>query len=83
MEKDQNDHAVLPTDNYADDISVRPVLGEPMDCWDQINKYGTYEIQDTTDTDNTFPAIGPHHNGPVTLPVPDVVLDKQRHTKPL
>ena len=56
MEKDRNDHAALPTDNYADDISVRPVLGEPMDCWDQINKYGTYEVQDTTDTDNTFPA---------------------------
>ena len=36
-----------------------PVFGEPVDVWDQINKYGTYEVQDTTDTDNVFPTIGP------------------------
>lgn len=82
MENRKNDHVVLPTDNYAEDISTRPVLGEPMDCWDQVNKYGTYEVQDTTDTDNTFPAIGPHQKNP-TLPLPDAVLDKQRHTKPI
>ena len=43
-----------------DDVELRanPVLGEPMDVWDQINKYGTYEVQDTTDTDNAFPTIG-------------------------
>ena len=57
-----------------------PVNGEPVDVWDQINKYGTYEVQDTTDTDNTFPAIGPHQKNP-TLPLPDAVLDKQRPQK--
>ena len=43
-----------------DDVELRanPVLGEPVDVWDQINKYGTYEVQDTTDTDNVFPTIG-------------------------
>ena len=41
-----------------EEISVVPVLGEPVDAWDQINKYGTYEVQDTTDTDNVFPTIG-------------------------
>ncbi|MBR2320371.1 MAG: hypothetical protein IKA50_06290 [Clostridia bacterium] len=43
-----------------DDVELRanPVLGEPVDVWDQINKYGTYEVQDTTDTDNVFPCIG-------------------------
>ena len=40
------------------DPSIQPVPGEPVDVWDQINKYGTYEVQDTTDTDNVFPTIG-------------------------
>ena len=40
------------------EIPVHPVPGEPVDVWDQINKYGTYEVQDTTDTDNVFPTIG-------------------------
>ena len=43
-----------------DDVELRanPVLGEPVDVWDQVNKYGTYQVQDTTDTDNVFPTIG-------------------------
>ncbi len=28
-----------------------------IDCFDQINMYGTYEIQKTSDTSNVFPAI--------------------------
>ena len=31
--------------------------GQPEDCFDLINQYGTYEIQRTADTDNEFPAI--------------------------
>ncbi len=27
------------------------------DVFDMVNKYGTYNIQPTNDTDNTFPAI--------------------------
>lgn len=27
------------------------------DSFDMVNKYGTYNIQQTNDTDNTFPAI--------------------------
>ncbi len=42
-----------------DEIAATPVSGEPDTVWEQINKYGTYEVQDTTDTDNTFPTIGP------------------------
>lgn len=41
------------------ELRVPPVPGEPVDVWDQINKYGTYEVQDTTDTDHVFPTIGP------------------------
>lgn len=29
----------------------------PDDSFDMVNKYGTYEIQPSNDTDNTFPAI--------------------------
>ena len=47
-----------PLPHPDEEIAVRPVLGEPVDVWDQVNKYGTYEVQDTTDTDNTFPTIG-------------------------
>ena len=44
---------------YPDEeMAVNPVLGEPVDVWDQVNKYGTYEVQDTIDTDNVFPTIG-------------------------
>ena len=32
--------------------------GCPDGADDVINKYGTYEVQDTTDTDNVFPTIG-------------------------
>ena len=31
---------------------------DDMDVWDMVNKYGTYEVQDTIDTDNVFPTIG-------------------------
>ncbi len=27
------------------------------DAFDLVNKYGTYEVQDTADTDNLFPTI--------------------------
>ncbi len=55
---------------------VEPVMGEPVDVWDQINKYGTYQVQDTTETDNVFPLIGPLGAGVsgVLLPeIPDAV----------
>ena len=45
------------------ELRVHPVDGEPIDVWDQINKYGTYEVQDTTDTDNVFPTIGYEGSG--------------------
>ena len=65
-------------------VADEAVSGEPVDVCDQINKYGTYECQDTTDTDNVFPLIGPFGAGVngVTLPsIPDAVKDKQRPKK--
>lgn len=52
--------------------SAVPVMGEPVDVWDQVNKYGTYECQDTTETDNTFPLIGPLGAGVSGVPLPDI-----------
>ena len=63
------------------DPSSLPVHGEPVDVWDQINKYGTYEVQDTTDTDNVFPTIGPMGAGWSGADLPDAVKDKQRPQK--
>ncbi len=63
------------------DPAAQPVHGEPTDVWDQINKYGTYEVQDTTDTDNTFPTIGPGGAGWSGANLPDAVKDKQRPKK--
>ena len=39
--------------------AAQPVMGQPETAADMVNKYGTYEIQPTadTDTDNEFPAI--------------------------
>ena len=31
--------------------------GQPDDCFDVVNQYGTYNIQKTADTDNAYPAI--------------------------
>ena len=32
-------------------------FGRPGDCADLVNKYGTYNIQPTADTENVFPLI--------------------------
>ena len=58
--------------------SVHPVPGEPADVWEQINKYGTYECQDTTDTDNVFPLIGPGGAGKSGVSLPAIPPEKRR-----
>ena len=42
---------------HPDETAVTPVLGEPTDVWEQVNKYGTYEVQRTCGTENDFPQI--------------------------
>ena len=34
-----------------------PVTGEPENCADMLHKYGTYEIQPTSATENSFPKV--------------------------
>ena len=42
---------------YVINPSSQPFFGQPEDCFDMVNKYGTYNIQPTADTGNEFPAI--------------------------
>ncbi|MCQ2440370.1 MAG: hypothetical protein MJ076_00545 [Clostridia bacterium] len=37
--------------------SSTPVFGQPETAFELINKYGTYEIQPTSDSENRFPEI--------------------------
>ena len=48
-----------PKPNQAVDIplNVQSLGGQPTDCEELINKYGTYEIQPTSDSGNVFPTI--------------------------
>ncbi len=44
------------------DISSEPTGGMPETAFEMINRYGTYEIQATSDTDNMYPAIAQGYN---------------------
>lgn len=34
-----------------------PIMSQPENVSELLNKYGTYEIQPTADTENSYPAI--------------------------
>lgn len=42
---------------YVINANSQPYFGQPDSCLEQINRYGTYNIQPTADTGNFFPAI--------------------------
>lgn len=42
---------------YHEAPMAEPHFGQPDDCYDLINQYGTYNIQPTADTENVFPMI--------------------------
>lgn len=42
---------------YIVDPDVQQISGQPDSCWDMVNKYGTYEIQPTQDSENSYPRI--------------------------
>ena len=42
---------------YVGDPTVQQIIGQPDSCWEMVNRWGTYEVQTTQDTDNPFPAI--------------------------
>ncbi len=39
------------------ELSATPIMGQPETVYDMVNKYGTYEIQPTNDSDNEYPMI--------------------------
>ena len=43
-------------DNHIE-ISSKTVYGQPQNVFDLINKYGTYNIQPTAESDADFPKI--------------------------
>ena len=42
---------------YVADPEVEQIVGQPESAWELVNRYGTYEVQATQDTDNLFPTI--------------------------
>lgn len=46
----------------VDDISSEPFGGMPETAFEMVNRYGTYEIQATSDTENMYPAIAQGFN---------------------
>ena len=39
------------------DVSSVPVTGMPETAFDMVNRYGTYNIQSTADTENMYPTV--------------------------
>ncbi len=48
--------------NIKETISSNAVLGNPENVYEQLNRYGTYEIQPTADTQNQYPCIAQGYN---------------------
>lgn len=46
----------------VNDISSEPFGGMPETAFEMVNRYGTYEIQATSDTENMYPAIAQGFN---------------------
>lgn len=51
--KEKNQKAI----NKKDSVSAKSNLSQPNTSFELINKYGTYEIQPTADSDNEYPKI--------------------------
>ena len=53
--------------------------GQPEDCFDMVNQYGTYNIQRTADTENFFPAIAQGLSRDAKIPNRPEQEPKKRH----
>lgn len=54
--------------------STAEVQGNPQNVFEQINKFGTYNIQPTADTDNDYPAIAQG--------CPKAVIEREQAARP-
>lgn len=55
MKKEENDKIIK-------ELSVVSIHDSPVDAFEMVNAYGTYEIQRTADTKNEYPAIAQGFN---------------------
>lgn len=62
----------------VDDISSEPLGGMPETAFEMVNRYGTYEIQATSDTENMYPAIAQGFNKGIIKTDRDNPREKQR-----
>ena len=60
------------------DISSEPFGGMPETAFEMVNRYGTYEIQATADTENMYPAIAQGFNKGIIKTDRDNPRGKQR-----
>ena len=44
------------------DVSSVPVMGLPETAFEMVNRYGTYNIQSTAETENMYPAVAQGFN---------------------
>ncbi len=62
----------------VNDISSEPFGGMPETAFEMVNRYGTYEIQATSDTENMYPAIAQGFNEEIIKTDCDNPREKQR-----
>ena len=62
----------------VNDISSEPFGGMPETAFEMVNRYGTYEIQATSDTENMYPAIAQGFNKEIIKTDRDNPREKQR-----
>ena len=53
--KDKNTEPIV-------DVSSVPVMGMPETAFEMVNRYGTYNIQSTAETENMYPAVSQGFN---------------------
>lgn len=53
--KDKNTEPIV-------DVSSVPVMGMPETAFEMVNRYGTYNIQSTAETENMYPAVAQGFN---------------------
>lgn len=62
----------------VDDISSEPFGGMPETAFEMVNRYGTYEIQATSDTENMYPMVAQGFNKGIIKTDRDNPTEKKR-----
>ncbi len=65
----------------VNDISSEPFGGMPETAFEMVNRYGTYEIQATSDTENMYPAIAQGFNKEIIETDRDNPTNRQKSTE--